>query len=255
MLSNNKIKFVRSLHQNKFRKIHGLFLAEGPKLVEELINSKFITHSIYATQNWIVNNHSVLPESVETETITEKELKRISTLKTPNQVISVVEIPKEEDVDLKKLTDLTLVLDNIQDPGNMGTIIRTADWFGIKKVICSEETVEVYNPKVVQSTMGSIARVNVYYTKLTDYFRSIPENTPVYGAVLDGSNLYEQDLENKAILIIGSESHGISDRLYPYISNKISVPNFSKQASDSAESLNASIATAILCAEFRRQYK
>lgn len=253
MLSNNQIKFIRSLHQAKFRKLHRLFLAEGPKVVDELIRSDYRIKTIIALEEWVQAHKNSLSGETELITVSPKELERASTLKSPNEVLAVVEMAEKILHTPDPGKDLVLVLDGINDPGNLGTIIRTADWFGFRDIICSADCVELYNPKVVQATMGSLARVQVAYTNLPDLFGKKPAGIPVYGALLDGRSIYREQLENKGYLIIGSESHGISEAVKSYISAPLSIPSFSKAPGLRAESLNASIATAILCAEFRRR--
>ncbi len=249
MLSKSHIKLIQSLKLNKFRKQHRLFIAEGPKIVGELLNSNFRIREVYATEEFIHKQKS----SDGFNLVTQKELERISLLKSPNQVLALVEIPEEKVPQLHP-EELVLVLDGINDPGNMGTILRTADWFGIQKVICSENCAELYNPKVIQATMGSFARISVVYLNLAEFLKRVPSSIAVYGAVLNGSNIYQTQLKSKGLLIIGSESHGISDDVLAFVTNKISIPEFSS-STDKAESLNASVATAILCSEFRRQSK
>lgn len=249
MLSKNKIKLIRSLRILKFRRQLGLFIAEGPKIVGEVLNTHFIIDSIFATLEWFEENSELdLPE--KREIISESELKKISNLKTPNEVVALVKIPMPAQFpDISE--HLVLVLDEIKDPGNLGTIIRTADWFGIDHIICSDSCVDVFNPKVVQSAMGSVTRVPVLYTDLIKYLQSLKTSTPVYGMVLQGSNLFSSNLTKHGLIIIGSESHGISKSLFPFITNKLSIPNYAD--SNSAESLNASIAAAITLAEFKRR--
>lgn len=254
MISKNQIKFVRSLHQAKFRRLEKLFIAEGPKVVDELLNSRFSVKSIFAQSEWILLNNKRIPGTIEVFEVNSNELERISTLVTPNQVIALVSIPELEKPPPNVPRDLTLILDDIKDPGNMGTIIRTADWFGMNRIICSENCVDIYNPKVVQSTMGSISRVSAYYTNLEDFIGKLPDEAKVYGSLLAGENIYKTELHSQSYLIIGSESHGISNELKKYITDNITIPTFSSESSG-AESLNASVAAAIICSEFRRQSK
>ena len=240
MLSINQKKFVSSLKQKKVRTERNLFIVEGVKLVDELLSSDYEVSEIYATTNWMEQN-----AGIECSEVSERELKAISSLITPNEVLAVVhqKAPQLSDVS----SQLNIVLDKIQDPGNFGTIIRTADWFGIQNIICSEETVDLYNPKVLQATMGSFFRMNIVYTKLADFFLKNPKLS-VYGALLDGDNVYQKELNSKgAVLLMGNESKGISDELKPFITEKVLIPNFGK-----AESLNVAIATAVLCSEFKR---
>ena len=255
MLSKNQIKFIRSLHQSKFREQHGLFLAEGPKVVEELLHSPFRISMVLALESWLNANPLKNNPEIELIAVSEKELERISALVTPNEVLAVVRMPEFTENEPLPEKELILVLDGMRDPGNLGTIVRTADWFGIPRVICSEDCVGIYNPKTVQATMGSIARVKVTYTDLEGLFSQLPAGIPVYGAMLDGEDMYNNELSARGYLLIGSESHGISSHLHPYITNPVSIPAYRKGQRSGPESLNASIAAAILCAEFRRQSK
>lgn len=254
MLSKNQIKFVNSLKQKKERKEQGLFIAEGTKIVLDLLNSKIKVKQVFATEKFVSENK--IPSGIECYEIKPTELDRISSLTTPNESIAICEIPKHKLDETHLINHLTLVLDGIQDPGNMGTIIRTADWFGIKEIICSNESADVYNPKVVQATMGSIARVKVHYVDLEDMFSNKlkGKNITVYGALLEGENIYKKQLFKTGLIVIGNESKGISEKIKPYITEKIKIPSFAleKNSKDEAESLNASIATAIICSEFRR---
>jgi TrmH family RNA methyltransferase len=252
MLSKNQIKFVNSLKQKKFRDQSGLFIAEGVKIVTELMKSSIVIEQIYATSLFLDENK--FDDTIEIVEVKQKELDRISALSTANEVVAICKIPTIE-LDIKNLSDkLTLVLDNIKDPGNLGTIIRIADWYGIKNIVCSKETVEVFNPKVVQATMGSIARVNVFKTDLISFLdESINKHQlKSYGALLSGENIHQQKLASTGLIVIGNESKGISDDLLPFVTDKIKIPSFSDAPTDGAESLNAAIATAIICAEFRR---
>lgn len=260
MLSKNQIKFVNSLKQKKFIQEHNLFIAEGTKIVSELLSSKVVVKQIYATSDFFRNN--TIDKQIERFEIKETELDRISALSTPNEVLAVCEIPVYN-LDVDSLKDkLTLVLDDIKDPGNLGTIIRIADWFGIESIICSNETAYAFNPKVVQATMGSIARIKLYYTDLPEFFKvqSSKFNTDSYryqsyGALLEGENIYSKQLPSSGFIVIGNESKGISDTVLPYITDKINIPSFShyKSGGGEAESLNAAIATSIICSEFRRR--
>ena len=238
MISKNQVKYIQSLGQKKRRDEEGLFIAEGPKIVAELLAEPGChIKLIYALNNWISgNNLNILPEVME---ITEKELEKISQLKTPNQVLVVAEkMNWEGEASLKNT--ITLVLDTIQDPGNMGTIIRLADWFGVKQIICSYECADIYNPKVVQSSMGSIVRVRVDYFDLKDYLKKY-KDIPVYAAALDGNDISAMKKIQEGIIIIGNESKGISDDLLEEVNTKITIVGKGK-----AESLNAAIATGII---------
>lgn len=255
MLSKNQIKYVNSLKQKKFREEHNLFIAEGSKIVPELLVSEIKVKQVYATSEFF-RLHKI-DSTVERFEIKENELERISAMMTSNEVLAVCETPRYK-LEVNSLKDkLTLVLDDIKDPGNLGTIIRIADWFGIEHIICSHDTVDAFNPKVVQATMGSIARIKIYYTDLSDFFESQGSNLKfqIFGALLEGESIYSKKLPSSGVIIIGNESKGISGKLLPFITDKISIPSFShyKVASGEAESLNAAIATSIICSEFRRR--
>ena len=239
MLSKNQLKLITSLKQKKYRIQHGLFVAEGIKVVKELLNSPIELVDLYCTEE--------LDEflSYNPAIISDKELSKISNLKTPNKVLGVFKIPSQNSY---KDKGLVLVLDDIKDPGNLGTIIRLCDWFGIEQLVCSNETVDCYNAKVVQATMGSLTRVSIIYEELIPFFKNT--SLPVYGALLDGENVYESKLPKDAILVIGNESNGISTAIINLIPNKITIPRFGNL--QQTESLNAATATAILLSEFKR---
>jgi len=251
MLSKNIIKHINALKQNKFRDEFQEFIAEGDKLVTELLSSNFKIIEIFAVKEWL-DIHKISDNVAITE-VTVSELERISGLITPNMVLALVEIPQQQSIDTFIFEKLILVLDEIKDPGNLGTIIRIADWFGISDIVCSKHSVDVYNPKVVQATMGSIARVNIQYVDLSIFLKNIPKDIPIYGTLLNGENIYNQTLSENGIIIIGNESKGISNELLPFITNKLYIPFFAENSNNKAESLNASIATAIVCAEFKRR--
>jgi TrmH family RNA methyltransferase len=237
MLSINQKKYLNSLKQKKYRNQHTSFIVEGEKMVNELIASNYEVEVIYGTEQL-----SLYPELIE---VNEKELNSITTLKTPNKFFAVAKQKQNNTYQLDG--NLILALDNIQDPGNLGTIIRIADWFGISTIICSPTCVDVYNPKVVQATMGSIFRVNVCYTALKDFFTQ-NKSLNVYGALLGGDNIYKTTIKKEnSVLLMGNESKGISDDLLEFVYHKITIPQFGV-----AESLNVAVATAILCSEYRR---
>jgi len=242
MLSNSQKKLLTALKQKKLRSQYNSFVVEGIKMVEELLLSDYEIGSIFATQLWIHEHPSI--DVVE---VSERELSTISSLKTPNQVLAIV---KKKNNSIKPdLIKLTIALDNLQDPGNLGTIIRTADWFGVSTIICSEDCVDVYNPKVIQATMGSFFRINVIYTSLTEFLNQHKKEIVVYGALLGGENVYKKQLDQAgAILLMGNESNGISEKLLPLINEKIMIPKIG-----SAESLNVAVATAIFCSEFAKR--
>lgn len=251
MLSKARIKLINSLKLGKFRKEHGLFVAEGSVNVLDFIDGGIKTREIFATDKW-VEKHPSLTNHVPITVVEEKELKRITNLKNPSEVLGLFHIPENELPDLQTYSDLVIMLDDIRDPGNLGTIIRTADWFGIHCVLCSEKTVDVYNPKVVQASMGSLGRVKVSYCDLEKTIQSKPDFVKVFAAVLNGTDIVEIPKPHRGIIMIGNESRGISEKLLPLVDEKITIPNFEMPDKASAESLNASIAAAIICYEFRR---
>jgi RNA methyltransferase, TrmH family len=255
MLSKNRIKHINSLQQKKYRELHMEFIVEGEKSVSELLGSNYVVKELLCTKDWLIQNQGLIKDrSTAVNEITSEELARISSLKSPNKVSAIASIPPTSEQNSKMFDDLVLALDNIRDPGNMGTIIRTADWFGIRNIVCSVGCVDAYNPKVVQSTMGSIVRTNIFYLDLKEFLQSSPAEVIVYGCLLDGENIYSTPLKSPAIIIIGNESNGISAELLPFIHSKLRIPDFSpvSQTGSRAESLNASLANAIVCYEFRR---
>lgn len=240
MLSKNQIKLITSLQQKKQRIVHQLFLAEGIKVIQELLDSKFELVQLYTTQNDF--------EEVSNEkkaVISETELKKITALSTPNSCLALFKIPKE-----KKTNEsgLILALDAVRDPGNLGTILRLCDWFGIDQIICSKDAVDIYNPKVVQATMGSIARVNVNYCDLESFIKQT--SLPVFGTFMDGKNIYKTPLPQEGIIIMGNEANGISPEIEKLIQNRLTIPRFGTL--QKTESLNVATATAIILSEFRR---
>lgn len=249
MLTKNQIKFIQSLSRKKGRTESGCFLAESNKLVEDTLHA-FGCHMLVATPEWWYNHASA--QATHCIEVTPDEMSRISQLTTPQDVLAVYEIPSRQ-LDESTLSDqLSLVLDTVQDPGNLGTIIRIADWMGIHNIVCSPETADVYNPKVVQATMGALARVAVYYTPLEPFLMRMGKVLPIYGTYLDGENIYHKKLSNNGLIVMGNEGNGISEALEPYISQRLYIPNYPEGAATS-ESLNVAVATAITCAEFRRR--
>ena len=250
MLSKNDIKNIKSLEHKKFRTEKGLFIAEGHKTVLE-VTGKFSCTLLAATQDWLDCHRNIPAERIES--VTTDELKRASLLQSPQDVLAVFRIPKSE----IKMSDtaqnnLVLALDDVQDPGNLGTIIRLADWFGIKDVFCSKGTADIYNPKAVQATMGALARVRVHYTDLKQSIKELPESVPVYGTFLDGEIIYDTKLSANGVIIMGNEGNGITPEIKQSVTHKLYIPNWPKGAPTS-ESLNVAIATAIVCSEFRRR--
>ena len=253
MISKNQIKYIRQLELKKYRKREGVFVAEGPKVVGDLLR-RYQPVVVYATEEWWKEERGKRKEICDSATIvTDDELRRISFLQHPQQVLALFRLP--QDISLSSfhfpLSSLSLALDGVQDPGNLGTIIRIADWFGIDTIYCSEDTADAYNPKVVQATMGSIARVNIIYTDLLQLFESLPPSYPVYGTLLDGEDIYQQPLSCEGIIVMGNEGNGISEAIRQKVNRRLLIPCF--REGDTAESLNVAIATAITCSEFKRR--
>ncbi len=245
MLSKSQISFIKSLHQKKYRKEHGLFLVEGIKSIKEFFQSNYSIHSIFYN-NEQSNLLPKLPANINLFEVNNVELGKISTLQTPQGFLAVVHLPRTEKINGSALKNqFTLVLDGVQDPGNLGTIIRTADWFGFKKIICSEDTVEAFNPKTVQATMGSLARVSIHYENLTSFFDR--NSLPVFGALLDGASIYETNWGNEGLIILGNEGKGISEEIIKKVNKPVTIPRFGE-----AESLNVAVSAAIFCAELVR---
>jgi TrmH family RNA methyltransferase len=239
-ISKNKIKWIRSLQQKKNREDSGLFVVEGEKMVSEALK----TFGKYIEFLCITKSSSIVPENSKFEVAiaSDEELKSISSLKNPNKSLIVLKIPIIKTIDVQ----FRIALDGIQDPGNMGTILRLADWFDVKEIICSKDTVDIYNPKVVQASMGAIFRINVIYCDLVDYLSKTKE--PIFGALLEGENIYKKIVKPNGILVLGNEGNGISKDVISLIKNPITIPRFGK-----AESLNVSVATGILLSEFFRE--
>ena len=247
MISKNQIKYIRQLEQKKFRKRENCFVAEGPKVVGDLMH-QYQPKAIFATEDW---NGIELTGPVPVSHVTDEELRRISFLQTPQQVLALFPIPEHTSYLSPLTSHLYLALDSVQDPGNLGTIIRIADWFGIDTIFCSEDTADAYNPKVVQATMGSLAHVHIIYTDLLQLFETLPNDFPVFGTLLDGEDIYQQPLSNYGIIVMGNEGNGISEAVRQRVTHRLLIPNFHQ--GPSAESLNVAIATAITCSEFRRR--
>jgi TrmH family RNA methyltransferase len=245
MISKNQLKYIRQLEQKKYRRRENLFVAEGTKVVGDLLQ-RYRPEAVFATSEWQA------PAGVTPQLVTDDELRRISFLQHPQQVLALFPIPSSFTFHFSLFTNnLSLALDGVQDPGNLGTIIRIADWFGISTIVCSEDTVDAWNPKVVQATMGSIARVNILYTDLPAFLDSLPADFPVYGTFLDGDNIYTQELTPEGLIIMGNEGNGITDAVRAKVNRRLLIPDFHQ--GETADSLNVAIATAITCSEFRRR--
>jgi len=244
LISKNQIKLIQSLKQIKFRREYGIFVAEGKKIVEELILSDILVKEVFGLAEWVEENHEKIgKKDIVVHQVSQKELERISNLTTPNQALAVCRIPERDPGQISD-SSIQLALDSIRDPGNFGTIIRTADWFGVKEVICSDDCVDAYNPKVVQATMGSIARVKVIYTDLPEYLAGCGKN--VFATTLDGDSIFDKS-PGEGVFVIGNESKGIRQEVLQHATQRVSIPS-----SGNAESLNASVATGIILAYARK---
>lgn len=242
MLSKNQISYIKSLHQKKFRQMYGKFLVEGAKNVQELLHSTWVTDVVYCTD--AIENYA--NKELAIEQVSELELQKISTLSTPDRAVAVAQVAVAKELVLPSADKFYLLLDGINDPGNLGAIIRIADWFGWHSIYLSENCVDVYNPKTVSAAKGSLFRTHCQYCNLLELIGR--SNMPVYGAVFNGANVYSQKFNSGGLLLIGSEANGISENLEPLITNRISIPAFGK-----AESLNAAVATGILVSEIMRR--
>lgn len=249
MISKNKIKLINSLSQKKFRDETGLFIAEGTKLVLDLA-PVFHCSILAATSNWLDEYNQL--EADETIEIDNDELNKISNQKSPQGVLAVFTKPNyswnKDDLSQK----LSLALDDVQDPGNLGTIIRIADWFGITDIFCSEHSADAFNTKTVQATMGALARVRVHSLNLPEFLQTIAGELPVYGTFMDGDNIYKKSLTQHGIVVMGNEGNGISTEIEKLVTERLLIPNF-PVGQITSESLNVGVATALVCAEFRRQ--
>ncbi|MBU6262920.1 MAG: RNA methyltransferase [Bacteroidetes bacterium] len=239
MVSKSELKYIQSLSDKKVRLETGCFIAEGVKLVGEMIAAGYPIRAIYALDSWDAPDTSIEVNRVEAF-----ELEKMSLLQTPNQVVAVAKMPSKTDA-INLTGKLTIVLDGIQDPGNLGTIIRIADWFGVQQIVASEDTVDVYNPKVIQATMGSFMRVSVAYKNIADWLPTL--QLPVYGALLEGENIFTTKLPKQGILVIGSEAKGIRENCIDFITHPVTIPKIG-----GAESLNAGVATGIIVAQLTR---
>ena len=248
MISKATIKKIHALDMRKFRRNERLFVAEGPKLVDELCATMKPVY-IAALPEWISENAKIV-SGTEYDIVTPDELQRASLQKNPQQVIALFPIPEHRFCTEQLKDELVLMLDGVQDPGNLGTIARIADWFGIRNIICSTETADIYNPKAVQATMGALARVKFHYTDLLQLLSQY--DGPVYGTFLDGENIYGQELSENGIIVMGNEGKGISQGVGEMINRRLYIPNY-PAGTQTTESLNVAIATSIVCAEFRRR--
>ena len=239
MISKSEIKSITQLQQKKYRDARNLFIAEGPKVIKELLAEGLKLNAFFSTEILEVTENNY-------RHITPQELKKISNLKTANTSLAIFEKPTVQKIEDK---GLIVALDAVRDPGNLGTIIRLCDWFGVTQLVCSQDTADCYNPKVIQATMGSIARVSVHYVSLAEVLQQ--SKLPVFGAFMDGENVYKSKLPKEGILVLGNEANGVSEEISAIISEKISIPQF---GTATTESLNVATATAILLSEFKRAY-
>ena len=250
MLSKALLKRISALENKKQRKESGLFVAEGGKTVTDLINAGLKVDKIIATTGWLQEHK--LPKGMEAIEVSNEEMRHASFQQAPQGVLAIFHQPDEQADTTAPCHELCLALDNVQDPGNLGTIIRIADWFGIKNIFCSIGTADIYNPKTIQATMGAIGRVKVHYLDLAAYIESLQGKAPVYGTFLNGDNIYQKELYNKGIIIMGNEGNGISKECGKLVNERLFIPNY-PAGCDTSESLNVSVATAIICSEFRRR--
>jgi rRNA methylases len=254
MISKSRIKFIKSLQNKKVRDAERLFVIEGDKLVKEFLTAKVPIKMLFAKPEFLNGLPPELTSSVNViEDINYDELRQISTLKTPHNALAVVHMPEHEMILSEIIKQICVALDFVQDPGNMGTIIRAAGWFGIKNIVCSPDCVDIYNPKVIQASMGALLQVNVFYSDLKKLFTSAVQNDiPVFGTMLEGESIYDHKSENQGIILLGNESKGISKELNPFITKKIRIPKFSKSG-EGIDSLNVGMAASIVFSEFLRK--
>ena len=250
MLSKALQKRISALENKKQRRESGLFIAEGGKTVLDLLSAGLKADRLIATTEWLEEH--TLPQGVEAIEISAEEMRRASLQQAPQGIMGIFHQPRYEVDFTTPERELCLALDNVQDPGNLGTIIRIADWFGIENIFCSAGTADVYNPKTVQATMGAIGRVKVHYVDLPSFIETTKGRAPLYGTFLDGENIYGKELENRGVIIMGNEGNGISEECSKHITERLFIPNY-PVGRETSESLNVSVATAIICSEFRRR--
>ena len=251
MISKARIKWIKSLEVRKYRLLHNAFVAEGPRLVGELLPYSTPLY-VAATKEWLAANRHLLGKVENVDEVSQDELERASLLRTPQSVLAVMPIPSFNYQLSIVNCQLTLALDGVQDPGNLGTILRIADWFGIHDILCSEGTADAYNPKCVQSCMGALARVRVHYCNLPEVLKEA--DVPVYGTFLDGNNIYKEELSADGIIVMGNEGNGISEDVAKLVNRRLYVPNY-PEGLPTTESLNVAVCTGIVCAEFTRRLR
>lgn len=246
MLSKSLIRLITSLQHKKFRRQHGLFCVEGVKSILEFIDSAYQVETIFATSSAAAKLNKI-PQNIKLVSVNEEELRKVSFLTNPQGALALIKIPSSDRISSEQLIGThSLVLDDIQDPGNLGTIVRTAEWFGFRQVIASLDTVDVYNPKVVQATMGSLARMQVIYTDIEALIKDSTVSS--YGALLQGSSIYETDFRQEGLIVLGNEGNGIRPAILPHITQAVTIPAFGQ-----AESLNVAVAATVFCSEIARK--
>ena len=254
MISKNKIKYLKSLEMKKHRQAESMFVAEGPKIVGDLLNAGFEPTYLVVVEcsDFVSRLQNFDLNGVQIDFVTADDLRKVSSLEAPQQVLAVLKQPVWQLDSNIASKELCLALDEVQNPGNLGTIIRLAAWFGIEHLFCSKGCADVYNSKTVQATMGGLAHVKVHYVDLVEMIGNLPDSTPVYGTFLDGENLYGKQLEQRGLIVMGNEGRGVSKDVENLVTEKLFIPNYPAER-ESTESLNVAIATAIVCAEFRRR--
>ena len=254
MISKNKIKYLKSLEMKKHRQAESVFVAEGPKIVGDLLNAGFeATYlAVVECSDFASRLQNFDLKGVQIDFVTADDLRKVSSLEAPQQVLAVLKQPIWQLDSNIASKELCLALDEVQNPGNLGTIIRLAAWFGIEHLFCSKGCADVYNSKTVQATMGGLAHVKVHYVDLVEMIGNLPDSTPIYGTFLDGENLYGKQLEQRGLIVMGNEGRGVSKEVENLVTEKLFIPNYPAER-ESTESLNVAIATAIVCAEFRRR--
>jgi TrmH family RNA methyltransferase len=250
MISKSKIKYIHSLEMKKYRDEYHTFVAEGNKLVNDMLKV-FQCQMLIAKSVWMATQGNIPADELLVDE--DEDIRKVSFLKNPQDVLAIFKMPEWSMKDVNPSESLILALDGIQDPGNLGTIIRMADWFGIEDIVCSKDTADVFNPKTVQATMGALAHVRVHYTDLPDYLKTkVQKDIPVFGTFLDGENMYTKQLSTNGIIVMGNEGNGIRPEVESTINERLYIPNFPPER-ETSESLNVAIATAVVCAEFRRR--
>lgn len=252
MLSKAKVKYIHSLELKKFRNEHRSFVAEGNKLVADMLQA-FECELLIAKPSWMATQGDI--PAIELLVAEEEDIRKASLQKNPQDVLAVFKLPEWDITDISPREELVIALDGIQDPGNLGTIVRLADWFGIAHIVCGTETADVFSPKAIQATMGALAHVKVHYTDLETFLQTqASQGIPLYGTFLDGENIYGKTLSENGILVMGNEGNGIRPAIESLVNERLYIPNY-PEGQATSESLNVAIATAVVCAEFRRRQR